>query len=567
MTKVAIVQLWTLAVAAAALSVTVAVTAEVAIVQPSDWVALAAASERWLAHGLALPACSPVGTHNSFNHDSSTSIGIEKPHNQVVSIDVQLRQLGVRVIEVDPHFVDGQLDGVKVCHLSPAGMRAVRQVCNSVGWTICERTLGIGEHDTCPSHAPTLDSLLVSIAKWVNQTNALPLPHRDVLYLYLDRINKNNASDAIIDAALLRAFGGDVLFQYERQPDPPGWDPNGHPYTWKYWRHMSSWPTERELLASGKRVVVFVNHVADDTGVGVAFDNLLRHRITTMHMPALSSSECPEIQADRDAFFHFVVGDATKYSLFRSTVFDGTRGGRNFVTLDRVRQARRCGFSPVVDLMDKSYMEAAVWSWDRQQPAGDDCVVMSSPDGRWRTVPCSSTSSLPAACQRNDGPGSWRIHWKLAASPSSCPQDYVYAVPRSPRHNKAVLDLMLSSGTSQVLVNLVATTSDGDCFRADGDDSDVFCAKPYYTFKATASSNKHDNSNTSGHRQPLNKGIVIGGSFGVAGGVIVIFAIVELVRYRRRRYSRMDDDDDDDDDGEVAAGSTELSKLDSEALR
>lgn len=61
--------------------------------------------QRSMAYELPLPLATWHGTHNSFNVDNRSGVFFEHPHNQIYSIDAQLRYLGVRYVEIDVHYI------------------------------------------------------------------------------------------------------------------------------------------------------------------------------------------------------------------------------------------------------------------------------------------------------------------------------------------------------------------------------------------------------------------------------------------------------------------------------
>ncbi len=129
--------------------------------------------------------------------------------------------------------------------------------------------------------------------------------------------------------------------------------------------------------------------------------------------------------------------------LTQDLVYDMVRTGVNFVSMDKLKPF-------------DGRLEAAVWSWDVNQPdgSGDDCAVHKE-NGRFDDIPCSALYRF--ACKNDAGvwyitgaAGSWAEGQYLCESEGGA--GFSFALPATGSDNEALKAEKLASGVSRVWI-------------------------------------------------------------------------------------------------------------------
>jgi hypothetical protein len=305
-----------------------------------------------------------LGTHNSFNSIAQQGAALSTTDaNQQLTLVDQLR-MDMRSLELDIHWFPS----------ARAGGAYAPVVCHAGA---------VSEHDGC-STEPLLGPVLDQIAGWLHG-------HRDqVLLLYLEDHLDSGYDTA--SAAIKQSLGSLVY---------PTGSSNGTSV------ELPGTLTRDKVLAAGHQVVLVSN---SGSGGGAAWRSLVytwnNHREETPHGYAGWPICGPDFtRADYDTRLVRYYEDSTWLSAADGAATN-TPEGEGLTPAD-VGQMVRCG----VDLFGfdqlqpgDGRLDAAVWSWADDQPAGGSCAAIRS-DGRWFSSGCKKTR--PAACRNADG--SWSV--------------------------------------------------------------------------------------------------------------------------------------------------------------
>ena len=192
----------------------------------SSWINWALKNQRDLAEDEPLNRVMHLGTHNSFSSSADRHPLIVLP-NQIFSMSDQLRA-GARLLSLDLHFLD---NNARLCH-SPTELGLPETVCR------------LDEDDSNPLTGPSgmrfYSNGIEEIRNWLN----LPANANEIVLINTeDRIIGANGEreDYLLDP-LRRHFGSKML-------SSPFVAPAG--FT------TPRWPTRREMLANGHRVIFF----------------------------------------------------------------------------------------------------------------------------------------------------------------------------------------------------------------------------------------------------------------------------------------------------------------------
>lgn len=382
-------------------------------------------------------------------------------NNQFLSLTDQMN-LGVRIVELDTHFFDGDL---RIAHcggfhsnldrLITAFNVLAKLLHHNIRWdseTIgCEPSLS----SIPAAEQRTLLTAMQELADWL----AMPQNGKEFLIVFFDD-QMDLASWDMVPVLLnltLSVFAIDTIFT------PPELLLIG-----------GVWPSMDELVARGKRVM-FVS----GADYGLAMNTViftkdgtvcgwreppLRHFVGAPVCSVETNGSYPGQGATLNGQLYRVTTCELQYGPMNC---DFIWGASNEPLLDEVSlpEVSRCGLnSPSPDSLTPARAAATIWTWadghpydpysGQNQPVqlwmmlqdmlqsffvGDDtkaeCGAISTIDGRWRAVKCSSM--LPTACRGNGG------EWQLATGVrGTCPPGYAWEVPHHAKENMQLQSLL-----------------------------------------------------------------------------------------------------------------------------
>ena len=452
------------------------------------WLANAVRLQARLARTLPLCFSFMLGTHNSaisladgygnldpvyqslFKYVKWTSkdfsTALLRTNNQWLSLTDQLN-LGVRVVEIDTHWVGGVLR-VAHCgglHVGPLNtlVRALNTVAKLLGHHIRWDTETLG-CDPSLSSIPALEQrtlvdALTEVAAWLHA----PANSDEFLVLFFD--DQPNLSEWGVAGHLkedvLSVFSADEIFSRDDLAEA-GWQ----------------WPTAAEMVESGRRLLLV--SVADYGEAMAPFVFPRGAQLCGWTEPSLniisSPPACQLMTPPPQQPEHLFTGSLVRVStceleygpLNCDFIWEG--GNAPFFDESSLPGVVECGVNiPCPDLLTPSRAAAAVWSWAVGHPFenGGECAVASSGDGRWRTAPCNSSSSIGSSgsgenirsvCRMAGLPVDSAEQWVLGNSipPTTttrstmqrCPEGSAFDVPRHPRENFWLAEMLRAQNVS-----------------------------------------------------------------------------------------------------------------------
>jgi len=406
-----------------------------------------------------------LGTHNSFNTVSDGHVPIttgvpvwaignvvDAP-NHFYSMTDQMNT-GARALAIDLHYVDGN---ARLCHTGGAAAAGV--VC------IYPQPL-----------TPVFPGMryyangIKEIRNWLRNN-----PDQIIILDLENYVGCDNGcfGDALFGTGPLHEYLGDMLYP----ASDPGTPRDG----------VGIWPSRRDLLARGQRVVVIDKPVRDPLEFGENlvisggdYKEALAANVQEYY-PSCQSTSPP--WTDSDGVVHMSPGPKVALKgQFSAVVEDRTLYGP-FTQLGQldpgdVAAAAQCNYSimfmdffsstlPILgrdfDLPDFSRQKAAVWSWkENDLGQNGDCAKLEASSGRWVSAACSEEHRFACSLPRSESgsdPGLWRQFeddWKVtaAAGPWEAGQEacsseypgYVFSVPVNGYQNRVLQDIRGSAG-------------------------------------------------------------------------------------------------------------------------
>ncbi|KAK9810142.1 hypothetical protein WJX72_005510 [[Myrmecia] bisecta] len=394
------------------------------------------------------------------------SDAVLQTNNQWLSLTDQMN-LGVRVLELDVHWVDGLLR-IAHCGGLHSGLDALIQAVNIVakllGHPIHWDTETVGCNPSLSSipvdEQRSVADALQEVADWLAQ----PANKDELMVLFFD--DQQDLYDwgfvPRLMSRIQEAFPLEIIFRPAELAALDG-----------------QWPTTEHLLAQGKRIIL-----VSGTDYGSAMTSLIFSRgaaTCDWDEPSLASwvGE-PDCIADPVDISH-PAGDTMEGQLFRMVTCELQYGPFNCdfnwlatnepllneLTLPSVA---RCGLNmPSPDLLTPERVASAIWSWASGEPMATEealaadldpvaarwlpswlrklirgvrqllpwhardapalCAFVSAADGRWRPADCSLP--LPTACRAAATQG-----WHLSVGPhGQCPDGFAFELPHHAREN------------------------------------------------------------------------------------------------------------------------------------
>lgn len=457
---------------------------ETGTVAISSWLQYATATQRFLQYDMPLDFVQMWGTHNSaitranaygvYDNALSavTSLLLKKPiqwrtADQVISLTDQLN-MGIRQIELDTHWLYKD-DQLKICHAGtswPALDEFIAIVNRLTGWNIEWDSGSLG----CWSdYHRQFDEAVAEIAQWLSAH-----PDEIVVIMLDDQPDLGTWGKVpLIIESVVRRFSsvnsGDPVDSWIFTP----------PEKLKLFPDPSSqqfnWPTPRQLLQMGKRVVIasranYAQNMSSvifyrdgqsliDLNAGLNFGNWTEsavspfssyesHAFFNLHRfdpnsltPTFANGSSPYpvcSLADPDGrqmftqtgFVNRILGDSLIWGPFHQDSSDG------YFAPSIIPPFVDCGaLWPCFDQATPVLMEATIFTWDANEPTfANNCTALRpliNQTARWTTsIPCST--QLPLACRSIADATIWLLTAPMSVNhvnPSSCPAGFEFAIP------------------------------------------------------------------------------------------------------------------------------------------
>jgi len=417
-----------------------------------SWISWALDNQRkQLAYDEPINWVARLGAHNAYN----AYLDHYPFAQQFYSMTDQLN-LGARTLAIDVWMVDGR---ARLCH-----------------------TDGSPE-DHCPRQSPPgglsgggmryFSNGIKEIGRWLKR-------HPGAILILEIQSSVDGTSSDHVTKPLHRYLGETLL------PEAEG--PTGE-------NSPARWPTRREMLTKGRRVIVFskkkigfpksfVSRSYNQPGYNPDFDHCSWYE--DYYDP--NSKSAQTIETIGDAQFVKLAGQQLVPYIGPPFAYDSHAP----LHLEDIAGAVRCGCGIIdMDFFSRSpdhpprvttydRQAAAIWSW-KQGDKGDrgDCAMLESSSQRWVSRNCSDSHAYACAPQRpivdgRVGPrdrteSAWRITtyegpWRYgddACEEFASEGDYVFAVPVNGYQNTKLLDRMGSPAPSGVWLNYTDQESEG----------------------------------------------------------------------------------------------------------
>eukprot|EP00164_Ancoracysta_twista_P003736 GFYU01005009.1.p1 GENE.GFYU01005009.1~~GFYU01005009.1.p1 ORF type:complete len:621 (-),score=121.69 GFYU01005009.1:66-1928(-) len=406
-------------------------------VKTDPWVDQALALQRDLAADRPLNFHEVLTTHNSFNNkangagygDLTLSSILQSLSGgkwefmwaqQFFTVTDQLN-MGARQIMYDPVWFAGKM---RMCHCGSTWKwfdKALEWIEQKIGHKFEFDSDDLG----CTIFDRTLDTGVAEIRAWMDK--------HPTEFLHLHINDEGHSADwghldKIRDP--LAKYLSDILFRPSDLRD----------------QYKGQWPSVRQLLKDGKRILVQGDRIYDD--------NYFR----PLNTPGW----------DYDTMVHFTPypecggygpGKWVEFggeSLLVGPIYDGPKK-EGLIVKEGLPSLLECGISRInLDLASPELMRAAVWTWLPGFPQKEECAAMTvgnANQGRWVTTDCSRP--IEAACQSTSDVTQWILTEAVAFDDVRCPQGYAFAAPQHGYVNRKLLDTALAQGTEEESTNRV----------------------------------------------------------------------------------------------------------------
>eukprot|EP00752_Nemacystus_decipiens_P007960 g7113.t1 len=433
--------------------------------ETSPWLHRAEALQRYVGYDIPLDRLRLTATHNSFTHDRdlSTHANYEVLTAQIFSMTDQLSCLGVRGLELDPHYIDelaeegDEESAIRLCHTSDSAAGLIQTLCTWIyGWDVCNGmdVFDYDEDTGCRPGAPTAREGFAELATWLK----LPENANEVLFIKLD--SHLNDEDERVSTILADEFGEGMIFS---------------PASWEEFSGNSTWPSPAELVALGTRVVI----VGPEPSSLVFSDETQAVEVTT-GAQNFDPDTCDEVDGFPEPSWHRVQGNVVtqRLTVWGFTVLEVEPDDDEEITADMTQDILKCGLTPTLDRIDPVLMEATMWSWatDRPETGFEEprAAIVSVTDGRWTDVDrgAGSGETHSYACRSSDSDR--RFDWVIVpmvsdgefggefheAEEACISEDgYVFGAPRTAYENTMLRSQMEESGVPTAWIK---HTSPGD---------------------------------------------------------------------------------------------------------
>mmetsp|Transcript_8051 Transcript_8051/g.25247 ORF Transcript_8051/g.25247 Transcript_8051/m.25247 type:complete len:523 (+) Transcript_8051:2-1570(+) len=411
------------------------------------WQAGAIRTQRELQMNLPLNEVFMLGTHNSAI-TYANGLGMEDrfltnlvrllwPHsmvrtaNQLLSLTDQLN-MGVRQLELDIHYHNGD---IRLCHAGGVHLAVLNKLVKElsailgvpIDWD--SETLGcFGVPDELPGpHEWHMPQALVEIRTWLERAENAD----EVLVIMLDdQEDLLEWHELHLVVQYIDQIWGDMVFTpADKQAGYPEPDPN-----------QPNWPTPRQMLAAGKRLVVTS---CTDYGSHMSSYIFYKYNGVAQWDESGPSAVAPypscSFNGGRSTatpFITRVLADSTWYGPFKpadelevnATVLAG-------LTKCDVRY-------PCMDQATPAIAEGSIWTWAPGEPRDvGNCTLLSPDSGRWHASPCVGVNA-GMACANATDPHQW-----VVGTGSSCPEGFAPRPPRNGYESAKLVDVAREAGT------------------------------------------------------------------------------------------------------------------------
>ena len=320
----------------------------------------------------------------------------------------RMMDLGIRNVDLDVHMDGGE---AVLCHSDCGAIYAAK--------------------DSYPQE-------LGRIKGWLDSN-----PQAIVLIDIEDRAHNQSA----VEGPLYSTFGG-LLYKPADKP-------------------ASRWPTAREMIAAGKRVIV---KSANDTYDGsLIFDTRLFAEgasggWNSRQVKYFDGNSCTVNGSGINQELIYALSDS---KLGKDWLPDSWIDETGTIDAGNIPSMMRCGIDIIdADRWDEGMVGAAIWSWAGGEPnnygSGEDCAHMRS-DGRWNDNRCEV--SYRYACQSDSNPDDWRItsgYGAWANGKQSCAAEmpgFSFAAPANGYMNE---QLRQAASGQNVWINFTDQASEGE---------------------------------------------------------------------------------------------------------
>ncbi|MDF1820152.1 MAG: ricin-type beta-trefoil lectin domain protein [Alcanivoracaceae bacterium] len=229
----------------------------------------------------------------------------------------------------------------------------------------------------------------------------------------------------------------------------------------------SGWPTPRQMIASGKRVIV---KSANDT-----YDGSLIFPISlfaegasggwnSRQVKYFNGSNCTVNDSAINQALIYALSDS---KLGKDWLPDGWVDETGTIDSGNIPAIVRCGIDIIdADRWDEGMVSASIWSWAGGEPnnygSGEHCAHMRS-DGRWNDNRCDA--SYRYACQSDSNPDDWRLSSGYGAwgnGKAVCASElpgFSFAAPANGYMNDQLRQM---AGGQNVWINFTDQASEGE---------------------------------------------------------------------------------------------------------
>lgn len=296
-------------------------------------------------------------------------------------------------------------------------------------------------HDDCGAFYAAKDSYpqeLQRIRRWLDYN-----PQGVVLIDIEDRANHQGA----VEGPLYDTFGA-MLF---RPADKPA----------------NRWPTPREMIAAGQRVLVkSANHSYDGSLIfpGRLFAEGASGGWNSRQAKYFDGSNCTLNGAALSQPLIYALSDS---KLGKDLLPDDWIDETGTIDAGNIPAMTRCGIDIIdADRWDEGMVAAAIWSWAPGEPnnygAGEHCAHQRG-DGKWNDNQCAV--SYVYACQSLSNPDDWRVtsaYGPWSGGKQACQSEmpgFAFAAPANGYMNA---QLHAASGGGNVWINFTDQVNEGE---------------------------------------------------------------------------------------------------------
>eukprot|EP01091_Cochliopodium_minus_P013586 TRINITY_DN4406_c0_g1_i1.p1 TRINITY_DN4406_c0_g1~~TRINITY_DN4406_c0_g1_i1.p1 ORF type:complete len:489 (-),score=87.88 TRINITY_DN4406_c0_g1_i1:22-1488(-) len=360
-----------------------------------------------------------------------------------------LLNMGVRLIELDTHWVLGEL---RLAHCGGVSggkvFDAVNDFLKLVDWIEKEFKLPVLHWDTntigcdpsassIPAHKQrSLESGFIEITNWIN----LPENKNEfVLFFFDDQMDLERWGKVGELVGLIEKYFGNLVYT------PVDYVKNGG--------FLSS---VDHMVSLGKRVL-FMS--------GANYGGLMNSTIFYKYGPQLCNWNEPDLTQINTENCTVKVGNEwipiNNGTLFRpetSQLWYGpvNGGDTHYINSTNLPPLLKCGINfPSPDLITPQRMGGYIWSYSDNEPGNFNCSIITQPDGRWKGTTCSN--NFFGACGSKSDPigrRSWTISEKSSTFDAVvCPNNYSFTIPINAVENESIRKEMSKRGASSVWIS------------------------------------------------------------------------------------------------------------------